>query len=74
MKTITIQSKFKNLFVAYECIAVTNKGVMRLGCPSLDKDRLERWTSEDNERAPYYDEIHECVVYHLEVRDISITC
>lgn len=74
MKTITIQSNYEHLFVAYERIAVTSNGVMRYGCPSLDKERLERWTCGDNERAPYYDENLQCIVYNVNVREITITC
>lgn len=72
MKTITIQSEFASLFSAYETMAVTSKGVKRIRCISLDKDSANRWAEEDNKHVPYYDESHECTVYHVRVNEITI--
>lgn len=72
MKTITIQSEFSSMFNAYETMAVTSKGVIRVRCIYLDKERANRWAEEDNKHVPYYDETHECTIYHVQVNEITI--
>lgn len=73
MKTIKIQSEFDFIFDAYEVLLVTSKGLERYGFITINKMDAYQTAELQNKKVPYYNEGHECTVYHAFVRDITIT-
>lgn len=74
MKTFTLdyESNYEGIITGYDTEAITSKGIISIRGISLNKERTERWAKEDNERAPFYSETWECVVYHVRVIEVHI--
>lgn len=73
MKTIQIQSQYDSLFVAYQVWAYTKNGEIPYGCPSLNRERIEKKCNEYNEKAPYYCDIIDTFIFETYVRELTIT-
>lgn len=73
MKTITIQSKYESLFVAYQVWVYSRRGEIPYGCPSMKREYIDKQRDDMNERAPFYCDIYNTTIYEAYTRELIIT-